>query len=827
MATKNKYLITDEGPIDLHTHVWDDELFSDRLISVNPINQKQALDVSRFVKAAINDLEINTITLPVIDEVLKAKLMELGLKKVSTVKLEKSLFIKNGLKLSENAKTVLARRYLKKDNDGKATEMPAHMFRRVARHIAKAEKKFGTDADVKRSEALFYDIMTDLKFLPNSPTLMNAGRQLGQLAACFVLPVEDSMEGIFDSLKNAAAIHKSGGGTGFSFSRLRAKNSMVGTTGGIASGPVSFMKIFNAATEQVKQGGTRRGANMAILRVDHPDIMEFIFCKKKNNELNNFNISVGLTENFMLAVEKNAPYDLIDPQSGKPTGQLNAAEVYLTLVTQAWNNGDPGIVFLDRMNRDNPTPAIGEIESTNPCGEQPLLPMEACNLGSINLSKFIVLTNGEAAIDYQDLGKTVTVAVRFLDNTIDQSKYPLDDIDLMVKGNRKIGLGVMGFADLLFQLKIPYNSEEALTKAEEVMKFVQDTSHQASSDLAKERDVFRNFNKSVFKRRKKCRYRNATTTTIAPTGTLSIIGDCSSGVEPLFALSFVRNVMDNDKLLEVNPHFEKVARENGFYSDEIMDQIANEGSLAHVETIPEDVKKVFVTAHDISPEWHIRMQAAFQKYTDNAVSKTVNLPREATVEDVRKIYDLAYELDCKGVTIYRDGSKENQVLSFADKKQGPDFNTAVIDRPETLEGFTTKIKTGLGQLYVTVTEYNNHPFEVFATIGKSGRSTTAKTEAIGRLISLAFRSGVKVDKVVGQLTGIGGEHPVFQEGGLVLSIPDAIARVLQRRYLNDKSPKGSNVGGGLMGEECPECGQTISFEEGCMTCHFCGFTKCG
>ena len=673
MATKNKYLVTDEGPIDLQTHVWDDELFSDRLISVNPINQKQALDVSRFVKDVINDLKITAITLPVIDEVLKAKLMELGLKKVSTVKLEKSFFIKNGLKLSENAKTVLDRRYLKKNLDGKATETPANMFRRVARHIAKAEKNFGTDANVKKFEALFYDIMTDLKFLPNSPTLMNAGRELGQLAACFVLPVEDSMDGIFDSLKNAAAIHKSGGGTGFSFSRLRAKNSMVGTTGGIASGPVSFMKIFNAATEQVKQGGTRRGANMAILRVDHPDIMEFIFCKKINNELNNFNISVGLTENFMQAVEKNASYDLIDPQLGKPTGQLNAAEVYLSLVTQAWNNGDPGIVFLDRLNRDNPTPAIGEIESTNPCGEQPLLPMEACNLGSINLSKFIVLTDGVATIDYQDLRETVIAAVRFLDNTIDQSKYPLDAIDLMVKGNRKIGLGVMGFADLLFQLKIPYNSEEALTKAEEVMKFVQDTSHQASSDLAKKRGVFRNFNKSVFKRRKKCRYRNATTTTIAPTGTLSIIGDCSSGVEPLFALSFVRNVLDNDKLLEVNPHFEKVARENGFYSNELMDQIANEGSLAHIETIPEDVKKVFVAAHDISPEWHIRMQAAFQKYTDNAVSKTVNLPRDATVEDVRKIYDLAYELDVKGVTIYRDGSKEKQVLSFADKKQGPDL----------------------------------------------------------------------------------------------------------------------------------------------------------
>lgn len=828
MATKNKYLVTDEGPIDLQTHVWDDELFSDRLISVNPINQKQALDVSRFVKDVINDLKITAITLPVIDEVLKAKLMELGLKKVSTVKLEKSFFIKNGLKLSENAKTVLDRRYLKKNLDGKATETPANMFRRVARHIAKAEKNFGTDANVKKFEALFYDIMTDLKFLPNSPTLMNAGRELGQLAACFVLPVEDSMDGIFDSLKNAAAIHKSGGGTGFSFSRLRAKNSMVGTTGGIASGPVSFMKIFNAATEQVKQGGTRRGANMAILRVDHPDIMEFIFCKKINNELNNFNISVGLTENFMQAVEKNASYDLIDPQLGKPTGQLNAAEVYLSLVTQAWNNGDPGIVFLDRLNRDNPTPAIGEIESTNPCGEQPLLPMEACNLGSINLSKFIVLTDGVATIDYQDLRETVIAAVRFLDNTIDQSKYPLDAIDLMVKGNRKIGLGVMGFADLLFQLKIPYNSEEALTKAEEVMKFVQDTSHQASSDLAKKRGVFRNFNKSVFKRRKKCRYRNATTTTIAPTGTLSIIGDCSSGVEPLFALSFVRNVLDNDKLLEVNPHFEKVARENGFYSNELMDQIANEGSLAHIETIPEDVKKVFVAAHDISPEWHIRMQAAFQKYTDNAVSKTVNLPRDATVEDVRKIYDLAYELDVKGVTIYRDGSKKNQVLSITNERSAKkSFQTAVRERPDTLDGFTTRIKTGMGNLYLTVTEFEGQPFEVFATIGKSGRSTTAKTEAIGRLVSLALRSGVAVQEIIDQLIGIGGEHPVFQEGGLVLSIPDAIARVLEKRYLKDGYRKANGYAYTLKGEACPDCGQTISFEEGCMKCHFCGYTKCG
>jgi len=827
MASKHKYLVTEDGPIDLRTHDWDDQLFSDLLVSGNSINPQQALDVSRFIKDAINDLEINTITLPVIDEVLKAKLMELGLKKVAPVKLEKSLFIRNGLALSDNAKTVLARRYLKKDLKGEPTETPAQMFRRVARHIARAEKNYGTANDVKKAENLFYDIMTDLKFLPNSPTLMNAGRQLGQLAACFVLPVEDSMDGIFDSLKNAAAIHKSGGGTGFSFSRLRPKNSMVGTTGGIASGPVSFMKIFNTATEQVKQGGTRRGANIAILRVDHPDIMEFIYCKKKNNELNNFNISVGLTEKFMEAVVQKEDYDLINPQTGKVTGQLNAAEVYLSLVTQAWGNGDPGIVFLDRLNRDNPTPAIGEIESTNPCGEQPLLPMEACNLGSINLSKFITQVDGKPAIDYEDLGATVTAAVRFLDDTIDQSKYPLEAIDQMVKGNRKIGLGVMGFADLLFQLNTPYNSEEALAKAEEVMKFVQDTSHQASAELAEQRGVFKNFNKSVFKRRKKARYRNATTTTIAPTGTLSIIADCSSGVEPLFALSFVRTVMDNDRLMEVNPNFEKVARERGFYSDDLMDKIAGEGSLAHIDAIPEDVKKIFVTAHDISPEWHIRMQAAFQKYTDNAVSKTVNLPGEATVDDVQRIYDLAYELDCKGVTIYRDGSKENQVLSFSDQDKETDSQAKVIDRPETLEGFTTKMKTGLGQLYVTVTEFNGHPFEVFATIGKSGRSTAAKAEAIGRLVSLAFRAGVKVNKVVDQLTGIGGEHPVFQEGGLVLSIPDAIGRVLQKRYMDDKAVKKGHAGGGLMGEKCPECGQTVSFEEGCMTCHFCGFTKCG
>jgi ribonucleoside-diphosphate reductase alpha chain len=602
----------------------------------------------------------------------------------------------------------------------------------------------------------------------------------------------------------------------------------VGTTGGIASGPVSFMKIFNTATEQVKQGGTRRGANMAILRVDHPDIMEFIYCKKNNDDLNNFNISVGITDVFTKAVAKQNNYDLIDPRENKKVGELNAAEVYRALVEQAWKNGDPGVIFLDRLNRDNPTPELGEIESTNPCGEQPLLPMEACNLGSINLAKFVTYYNEEPAVDYKGLKDVVFWSVRFLDNTIDMSKYPLSEIDEMVRGNRKIGLGVMGFADLLYQLKIPYNSEKALEIAEEVMGFIQKESHEASKCLAEKRGVFENFDKIIFKNQKGCTYRNASTTTIAPTGTLSIIANCSSGVEPLFALSFVRNVMDNDKLLEVNPYFENVAKGKGFYSTELMDTIALEGGIQHIDEIPEDVRKVFVTAHDISPEWHIRMQAAFQKHTDNAVSKTVNLPSDVTVDDVLKIYNLAYELDCKGVTIYRDGSKENQVLSIAAKDKLADTSIATVkERPEILEGFTSKMNTGYGQLYVTVTEYEGQPFEVFATIGKSGRSTTAKTEAIGRLVSLAFRSGVHVEKVVEQLKGIGGEHPVFQEGGLVLSIPDAIGRVLEKRYMEDGSYKKRRYGNSLLGEICPECGNTISFEEGCMMCHFCGFTKCG
>ncbi|MCP4666660.1 MAG: vitamin B12-dependent ribonucleotide reductase [Deltaproteobacteria bacterium] len=831
MGQKGKILVTEEGSFDLGAYMLDDARFSDMLVRENAINTDQAMDVSRFLRHEISKMELHTITMPVIEKIVEAKLLEYGLAKPSPIRLDKSIFIKNEPALSENAIKVLERRYLKKDGKGRTIETPEQMFRRVAHHIARAEKKYEGASTAEKMEKIFYSMMTEFKFLPNSPTLMNAGRRLGQLAACFVLPVQDSMDGIFDTLKHAALIHKSGGGTGFAFSRLRPKNSQVGTTGGVASGPVSFMKIFNTATEQVKQGGTRRGANMAILRVDHPDILEFIHSKRDNQELNNFNISVGITDAFMEALEKGTAYDLIDPRGRSRTGELSATEVYHALVKQAWENGDPGIVYLDRTNRDNPTPDLGDIESTNPCGEQPLLPMEACNLGSINLAKFVIENEEDPAIDYEGLKELVWWSARFLDDTIDVSKYPLPEIDKMAKGNRKIGLGVMGFADMLYQLKIPYDSERALEVAEEVMGFVQNESHEASKFLAQEKGAFPNIDKSIFEDREDCVYRNAATTTIAPTGTLSIIAGCSSGIEPLFALSFVRRVMDNDELMEVNPYFEAIARERGFYSRELMDTIALEGSIRGIEEIPEDVREVFATAHDVTPEWHVRMQAAFQKYTDNAVSKTVNLPRDATVEDVLKVYNLAYQLGCKGVTIYRDGSKENQVLSFADKNKEEEhegFNRVVKERPETLDGFTTKMATGMGNLYVTVTEYEGRPFEVFATIGKSGRSTTAKTEAIGRLVSLCLRSGVTPDNIVTQLKDIGGEHPVFQKDGLVLSIPDAIGRVLEKRYLKDGAYRRRRKHAhSLLGETCPECGQTISFEEGCMTCHFCGFTKCG
>lgn len=570
---------------------------------------------------------------------------------------KKLLGVSDDLKLSLNATQVLEKRYLLKDDHGNVVETPSQMFHRVARTIAAADRLYDKDADIEKTEAVFYEVMSRLEFLPNSPTLMNAGTDIGQLSACFVLPVDDSIEEIFDALKFMALIHKSGGGTGFSFSRLRPKGDFVRSTKGVASGPVSFMRIFDTATDIIKQGGRRRGANMGILRVDHPDILEFISAKEKEGSLTNFNLSVGVTDAFMEAVEKDGDYELINPRTGKPEKKLKAATVFNLIVASAWKTGDPGMVFLDEINRHNPTPTIGQIESTNPCGEVPLLPYESCNLGSINLSRMVKNSD----VDWDKLRRVVRVAVHFLDNVIDANRYPLPQIEKITKENRKIGLGVMGFAELLIQLNIPYDSNEAIRVAEKVMSFISAEARKKSEELALERGSFPNFDVSVWKEKGYKAMRNATLTTIAPTGSISIIAGTSSGIEPLFAISFVRNVIGT-QLLEVNHLFEKVAKERGFYSLELMTEIAKKGSIRDMGNIPEDVRRVFVTALDIDPEWHVRMQAAFQKHVDNAVSKTVNLPQEATIEDVSKIFWLAYKLKCKGVTVFRYGSRTEQVL---------------------------------------------------------------------------------------------------------------------------------------------------------------------
>ena len=744
--------------------------------------------------------------------------------------------------LSKNAVTVLERRYLKKDAAGQPTEKPDDLFKRVAQAIAEADKEFNIDADVKATQDVFYDMMSRLKFMPNSPTLMNAGRPLGQLSACFVLPVSDSMEDIFDALKNAALIHKSGGGTGFSFSRLRPAGAAVNSTGGVASGPISFMKVFNAATEAVKQGGTRRGANMGILRIDHPDIMDFIQCKKNTAEITNFNISVGITEEFMKAVHEKREYALVDPHDKKECGRLYAPAVFDLIVKMAWTNGEPGIVFLDRINRDNPVPSLGEVESTNPCGEQPLLPFESCNLGSINLDAMLIRKGGGYELDYEEFERTIRHAVHFLDNVITVNNYPLDEIREMTLSTRKIGLGLMGFADILYKLKIPYNSDEAIELAEKVMKFLRDTARDASNELAKERGTFPTYSESVFKS-KGIVQRNATVTTIAPTGTISIICGASSGIEPIFGLSYIRNVMDNDELLEIHPYFEEVMKERGLYSKELMSRIAQEGTIAYIEEIPQDIRDIFVTAHDITPEYHVRMQAAFQKYTDNAVSKTVNFPREATQDDVRTVYELAYELGLKGVTIYRDGSRDAQVLNIGKVNKTEEAQASAVTmekdagrvaprmRPEITQGVTQKVKIGCGNLYITVNYDENGICEVFTNLGRAG-GCPSQSEATSRLISTALRSGMDVESIVEQLRGIRC-HSTLRKGGdvKVLSCPDAIGRVLQT-VAQMQSEKIAPL---VMQDEpevpddskCPECGKPLAFEGGCNICRSCGYSKCG
>jgi ribonucleoside-diphosphate reductase alpha chain len=771
-----------------------------------------------------------------------------------------------GLSLSENCLKVLEKRYLKRDEDGTVIETAVDMFTRVARTIAEGDKAYGkSDADVERTATEFYRLMTSLEFLPNSPTLMNAGRELGQLSACFVLPVGDSMEEIFDSVKNAALIHKSGGGTGFSFSRIRPKNDVVKSTKGVSSGPISFMTVFDAATETVKQGGTRRGANMGILSVDHPDILDFVTCKQQNDRLNNFNISVAITDPFMEAVDKDGEYDLVSPRSRAVVKTLSARRVFETIVNMAWKNGDPGIVFLDRINQYNPTPHVGMVESTNPCGEQPLLPYESCNLGSINLAK--MLAPSDKAVDYDKLRHTVQQAVHFLDNVIDVNKYPLEKIGQQTRANRKIGLGVMGFADMLLELGIPYNSDQAVRLGETVMQFITDEGRKMSEELANERGAFPNFKGSIYDKPGQAPVRNATVTTIAPTGTLSIIAGCSSGIEPLFGLTFIRRVMDGAELLEVNPVFERVAKEEGFYSEALMKEIAEHGGCTGVPTVPEDVQRVFVTAHDITPEWHIRMQAAFQKYTDNAVSKTVNFPHSATQEDVKKVYMMAYKLGCKGVTIYRDGSRDEQVLSTGatDKARkaiaaGQHVTVASAspelaeekkprNRPALTHGVTQKLPTGCGNLYITINEDEEGICEVFSTMGKSGGCAASQSEAVSRMVSLALRSGISIDSIIKQVKGIRCPSPAWGEGGSILSCPDAIARALERytkdavgrqhsqpravsvqptvAYTSTDCSKGGNKNHLGLCPECPDCGGLLEFGEGCAFCRGCGFSKCG
>jgi ribonucleoside-diphosphate reductase alpha chain len=729
--------------------------------------------------------------------------------------------------LTKNAITVLQRRYLKRDHEGNALETPAQMFRRVAETIAGADHCFHQKADTGKLADQFYGMMTSLEFLPNSPTLMNAGRELGQLSACFVLPVGDSMEEIFDAVKYTALIHKSGGGTGFSFSRLRPANDVVMTTTGISSGPISFMRVFDVATETIKQGGTRRGANMGILRVDHPDIMDFIMCKADAGQLNNFNISVGLTEVFMEAVEKDENYALINPRNGQPTGTHNARKVFNRIVAQAWENGEPGIVFLDRLNRDNPTPHVGVIESTNPCGEQPLLPYESCNLGSINLAKMVK----SGAINWKKLKEVVHLSVHFLDNVVEVNRYPLPEIAGMTYANRKIGLGVMGWADMLILLGIPYDSEEALQCAEQVMKFINDQGHAASRELAKIRGAFPNFKGSLYDRRGEPPIRNATITTIAPTGTISIIANASSGVEPIFAVSYVRQVMDNDILVEVHPAFEKIAKEQGFYSAELMQRIAENGSVRHMHEIPEEVRSLFVTAHDISPEVHIGMQAAFQKYTDNAVSKTVNFTNGATVEDVAKVYRLAYQMDCKGVTIYRDGSRDKQVLSTGKTEEktsrSSDGERKIVkrERPKVLNGWTYQMQTGCGPLYVTVNQDEAGLFELFTTMGKAGGCAASQSEAIGRMVSLAWRSGIQARQVIKQLQGISCHSPSGFGENKVLSCADAVAKAIHSHMAANGygavHEKTAQVRGA-----CPDCGGIVEQEGGCAVCRLCGYSEC-
>ncbi|MFQ5881899.1 MAG: vitamin B12-dependent ribonucleotide reductase [Candidatus Methylomirabilales bacterium] len=747
---------------------------------------------------------------------------------------------------SESALRVMRERYLARQGE-KVLEPPEGMCWRVAAEIASAEERWGKSSEeVYEIACRFYDLMVDGLFLPNSPTLMNAGKNNGlQYSACYVLPVGDSMEEIFEAVKAAAIIHKSGGGTGFAFSRLRPKDAIVYSTGGKASGPVSFLRVFNGATEAVKQGGTRRGANMGILRVDHPDILEFIECKLDGG-ITNFNISVAITEKFMEALRRDGEYELITPHTKEEVGRLRAREVFDRIVKAAWRTGDPGLFFIDRCNagQANPTPTLDQVEATNPCGEQPLYPNEACNLGSVNLAKFFKAAagNGKGHIDWDGLEQVVRLSVRFLDDVIEVNPYPLPEIDTAVKTNRRIGLGVMGWADLLFELGIPYHSDEALSLGGEVMRFIQEKGHDESARLAEERGPFPHWPRSIYRDERPLR--NSTVTTIAPTGTISIIADCSSGIEPVFALAYSHIVGDRH-LTFVNPMFERVAKARGFYSEELMKVVAERGTVRGLPGIPEELQQIFVTAHEVGTEWHVRMQAAFQRYTDNGVSKTINLPHSATEEDVAKAYLMAYELGCVGITVFRDGCKGEQVLHVGTRKKtevepSVEVGTGIEPRPVALAGKTYRMQTPVGTAFITVNDNGKgagEPFEVFVSVGKAGSETMAHAEALGRLISLILRLPLpkqmsardRVAEIVGQLSGIGGGRPLGFGPKRILSLPDALAQALAQHIGLTEPRERKQADGALtkVGDLCPDCQQaTLVNEEGCRKCHSCGFSEC-
>jgi ribonucleoside-diphosphate reductase alpha chain len=836
--------------------------------------------------------------------------------------------------LSSNARTVLEKRYLVKNEKGKPVEQPEDLFWRVATVVAEADRRYGsTEPQVQKVAEEFYSLMTQRRFEPNSPTLMNAGRPLGQLSACFVLPVEDALangkNGIYDTLSAMALIHQSGGGTGFSFSRLRAKGSMVRSTTGVASGPVSFMKLYDASTDAVKQGGTRRGANMGILRVDHPDILEFITCKEDLTQVTNFNISVAVTTKFMEAVKDGTSYDVVDPSNGKAVGQLDARTVWDRMILGAWRTGEPGVFFVDEANRYNPVPSLGRYEATNPCGEQPLLAYDVCNLGSINVGYYV----HDGKMDWDSFKADIHLSTHFLDNIIDVNKYPLEAIDALSKRIRRIGLGVMGFADACVRLGIAYDTAEGVEFGRKVMEFVDIEGKKESERLAGDRGPFAEWAKSIWGPDETCArdengkrirpmqlLRNCNVTTVAPTGTISIIAGCSSGLEPLFAVAFMRN-QAGVMMPDVNEDFVAIAKAEGWYTDELMERIAKTGSVEHTE-VPKKWQRVFVTANAIAPEWHIKMQAAFQEHCDSAISKTTNFAHTATVEDVRKIYELAYDMKCKGVTVYRDGSRDNQVLStgatagakearenaaprreedrslVADLKSTIAERDADIDRlkrqlyeveaenlqrrakrsrPDKLRGTTIRKETPLGVMFVNITEdEKGQPFEVFINLGKAGGSAMADTEAMGRLISLALRSGIPITEVHRQLRGISSDRAVGLGPNKVLSVPDAIGIAIEewhrdrvtgvQQELMPPTPAGGTpVLGSAPGEmttsmthqvpaamrpqgnaaaeaelafglhrsseafigTCPDCGSQMEYAEGCVKCHVCGFSECG